>query len=138
MNRHTKENIQNPDRILHLSPVSCIESFLYSAQSVNKFLSVHQPCIKLPVLHCKIATDLISEMSVKLYYFDVRGLAEPIRMIFAIGGIEYEDIRAPLEQIPASLPAEFKESKSTFCSNYQNDSLILSYLRILCLHHPCK
>lgn len=60
--------------------------------------------------------NLFPIMYEKLYYFDARALAEPIRMIFAIGGIEYEDIRAPVNQIPSSLPAEIKESTS--CSNY--------------------
>ena len=29
----------------------------------------------------------------KLTYFDVRSHAEPIRMIFALAGVQYEDIR---------------------------------------------
>ncbi len=47
----------------------------------------------------------------KLYYFDGRGLAEPLRIIFAVGGVKYEDIRAPLTQIPMELPSEIKQSK---------------------------
>lgn len=35
----------------------------------------------------------------KLIYFDVKGLAETIRYIFAYKGIEYEDFRYPLEII---------------------------------------
>jgi hypothetical protein len=31
-------------------------------------------------------------------------------MIFAVGGIDYEDIRAPLGDIPTPLPAEIKQS----------------------------
>lgn len=37
----------------------------------------------------------------KLYYFNVRALAEPIRLLFAYGGIKYEDIRVPREEWPA-------------------------------------
>lgn len=29
----------------------------------------------------------------KLYYFKAKALGEPIRMLFAYGGIKYEDIR---------------------------------------------
>jgi len=36
----------------------------------------------------------------KLSYFDVRGLAEPIRLIFAVKGIEYEDNRIEREAWP--------------------------------------
>jgi glutathione S-transferase len=36
----------------------------------------------------------------KLYYFNGRGLAEPSRLIFAIAGQKYEDIRYELDQWP--------------------------------------
>lgn len=32
-------------------------------------------------------------MVYKLYYFDVRALAEPIRMLLTYGNIEFEDVR---------------------------------------------
>tara|TARA_B100000686_G_C16709701_1_gene928376 strand:- start:211 stop:882 length:672 start_codon:yes stop_codon:yes gene_type:complete len=39
------------------------------------------------------------KMPLRLTYFNVRGLAETSRILFAIGGEEYEDIRYPLEII---------------------------------------
>lgn len=49
-------------------------------------------------------------MVIKLSYFDARGIGEPIRMILAYGGEEFEDIRAPMS-LPPTLPAEIKNSK---------------------------
>lgn len=34
----------------------------------------------------------------KLSYFNVKALAEPIRLMFAYGGIDYEDIRISQEE----------------------------------------
>lgn len=48
-------------------------------------------------------------MSVKLSYFDGRGLAEPIRWILVTGGVEFEDVRVPLDSLPAVLPQEIKD-----------------------------
>jgi len=41
-------------------------------------------------------------MSMKLVYFNVRGLAETSRMIFALAEQEYEDFRYPLEVVDMS------------------------------------
>jgi len=49
-------------------------------------------------------------MSFKLYYFNTRGLVEPIRIMLSYGGIDFEDIRAPLEKFPAILPEDMKQS----------------------------
>ena len=45
----------------------------------------------------------------KLYYFNARGAAEPIRIIFAQAGVEYQDFRMESEQ----WAKEYKESKMT-------------------------
>ena len=43
----------------------------------------------------------------KLYYFNARGGAEPIRIIFAQAGVKYEDVRFEREQ----WVQEYKPSK---------------------------
>jgi len=40
----------------------------------------------------------------KLYYFDVRALAEPIRFLFAYGNQKYDDIRVSKDDWPAMKP----------------------------------
>ncbi|XP_031619643.1 glutathione S-transferase-like [Contarinia nasturtii] len=40
----------------------------------------------------------------KFYYFNFRGLGEPIRLLLAYGGIEYEDVRIPKEEWPEHKP----------------------------------
>lgn len=37
----------------------------------------------------------------KLHYFNLKALGEPIRMLFAYGGIEFEDIRVESSEWPA-------------------------------------
>ncbi|ODM96385.1 Transcription initiation factor TFIID subunit 8 [Orchesella cincta] len=44
----------------------------------------------------------------KLYYFDARGVGEPIRLILTYGGVEFEDIRAPMS-LPPTIPPEIKQ-----------------------------
>ncbi|XP_055298070.1 glutathione S-transferase-like isoform X2 [Sitodiplosis mosellana] len=46
----------------------------------------------------------MSQPTYKLYYFDIRGLGEQIRILLAYGGIEYEDIRITQEEWPAIKP----------------------------------
>ena len=49
----------------------------------------------------------------KLYYFNVRGTAEPIRIIFAQAGVKYDDVRFELGEQWAK---EYKQSKMTLSS----------------------
>lgn len=46
--------------------------------------------------------------SFKLYYFNIRALAEPIRYLFAYGGIAYEDVRVEREDWPKVKPSELQ------------------------------
>lgn len=41
----------------------------------------------------------------KLTYFNFKGLCEPIRLLFAYGGIEYEDVRLTKEEWPEIKPS---------------------------------
>lgn len=45
-------------------------------------------------------------MNYKLVYFDVRGRAEPIRMLLHHEGIPFEDVRFPGDQWPAYKPSK--------------------------------
>lgn len=42
-----------------------------------------------------------------LFYFNVKALAEPLRYLFAYGGIEYEDVRVTRDEWPALKPSKF-------------------------------
>lgn len=43
----------------------------------------------------------------KLTYFNIRGLGEPIRWLFAYGGIEYEDNRIERDDWPTLKSSEY-------------------------------
>lgn len=48
---------------------------------------------------------MAQEPTYKLCYFDLKGLAEPIRLMFAYGGINYEDVRIQSEEWPTIKPS---------------------------------
>ena len=43
----------------------------------------------------------------QLIYFNVRGRAEILRLLFAEAGVEYEDTRIEFDKWPAMKPGEF-------------------------------
>lgn len=47
-----------------------------------------------------------------VHYFDVRGRAEPIRMILSYAGAEWKDNRIPYNAYPAVIPPEIKAGKN--------------------------
>lgn len=48
--------------------------------------------------------------SVRLKYFDAKGRAEPVRFMFALDGVDYEDIRYSQE--------EFAKVKASKCNHF--------------------
>lgn len=42
----------------------------------------------------------------ELYYFDARGLGEPIRYILKLKDISFKDIRVPMDPMPPTIPSE--------------------------------
>ena len=63
----------------------------------------------------------------KLTYFNVRGLAETSRMILAVGQIDYEDVRYPLEVIDMST---YKMVKDEFDSDKAEGKLLKSLNKV--------
>ena len=62
-------------------------------------------------------------MKLKLTYFNIRGLAETARILFAIGGEEYEDFRYPLEIIDMS---KYEMNKEEFEKDKEDGKLVHS------------
>ena len=46
-------------------------------------------------------------MSTKLTYFNIKGLAEPIRLLLKYGDIEFEDVRIEKDKWPEMKPSKF-------------------------------
>lgn len=56
--------------------------------------------------------------SYKLHYFNVRGRAEPTRLMFAYANVPYEDIRIKSEEWPAMRPSsEFAPTENIISQN---------------------
>ena len=63
----------------------------------------------------------------KLTYFNVRGLAETTRMILAVGKVDYEDFRYPLDVIDMST---YKMVKDEFDSDKAEGKLLKSLNKV--------
>ena len=50
-------------------------------------------------------------MSYKVYYFNFRGLAEPIRFMLKYNGTEFEDVRIERENWPEWKDSKYKKSR---------------------------
>ena len=66
-------------------------------------------------------------MPLKLTYFNIRGLAETSRILFAIGGEEYEDFRYPLEIIDMS---KYEMKKEDFDKDKSEGKLLGSLNKV--------
>lgn len=66
-------------------------------------------------------------MQMKLTYFNVRGLAETSRILLAIGKVEYEDFRYPLDIIDMST---HEMTKDEFDSDKSNGKLVKSLNKV--------
>jgi len=66
-------------------------------------------------------------MPMKLTYFNVRGLAETSRILLAIGKVEYEDFRYPLDIIDMST---HEMTKDEFDSDKSNGKLVKSLNKV--------
>lgn len=47
-----------------------------------------------------------------LFYFNIKALAEPIRYLFAYGGVAFEDVRVTRDEWPALKPSELNHPPS--------------------------
>ena len=54
----------------------------------------------------------------KLTYFNGRGRAEAIRIIFEVAGVEYEDVRIEREAWPELKPSRFTKLKRVSTLNF--------------------
>lgn len=74
-----------------------------------------------------------------LFYFNVKALAEPLRYLFAYGGIEYEDVRVTRDEWPALKPSKLSMQQPRIHSSTGIVSFIVSFysfsfLSVVCSH----
>lgn len=74
--------------------------------------------------------------SYKLLYFDFPGKAEPTRLLFAYGGIKYEDERFSYDDWP-----KYKSSKQylqIFFNFYVNVMFVIIFVQVLLTKYFCR
>ena len=77
--------------------------------------------------------------SYKLVYFNIEGLAEPIRLSCKLGGLELEDVRIKFEEWPALKPTTPGGSLPVFYVDgepHTQSSAVLRYLGHLTGQYP--
>ncbi|RCN31980.1 glutathione S-transferase protein, partial [Ancylostoma caninum] len=75
-------------------------------------------------------------MEYKFYYFPGRGLGEVSRQLFALAGVQYEDIRVPKEQWPELKPSRSFAGSSLLRFLYYRREVVLTNIKKTLLYLP--